>query len=491
MDSIQAAYQAKQGLQEAESFTATSKDSGKTTVFKSKSNRDAAIKAGTHEKAAKGGDSPPAGNDTSKADKPNMFSKDTGYDAGGEAKEEPLNVTDDFIDSLKSQYKNVSKQTPEQEKELETTLDKLDKKQLKKLAFSDINVVSDIASKKWYKLSYPSDDEPKKDKSEPSTSDSIDNAYDAKDFKSTVKSLKGKVSDEDYNEIKDNLKALANLQYDLGDIDRDEDNEEWGMQKDTIDVEVDDLKGLITKAIDNQVDKNGVPLKAIDKDLDNSFDEPTKIPSKYDDSSFWKDDEKNDSTGIDHYDGDSGEFYDDDDDDEYGGGSTEATKQTAERLDKIDKALDYELNLSRSGFSMDRSSSGGSGGFEGPLTISHENADFDNPENSAQLSIGSGENNGKFTIGFTDLDGQPLFDGDYSLTDDDFEPQDTHKMAKAIMKMPEVDKLLKGELSPEEFKPIYAKLKSKFNKSSKNEGKSSLVEGKSYKDRFKYLANIK
>ena len=196
---------------------------------------------------------------------------------GGEAKEEPLNVTDDFIDSLKSQYKNVSKQTPEQEKELETTLDKLDKKQLKKLAFSDINVVSDIASKKWYNLSYPSDDEPKKDKSEPSTSDSIDNAYDAKDFKSTVKSLKGKVSDEDYNEIKDNLKALANLQYDLGDIDRDEDNEEWGMQKDTIDVEVDDLKGLITKAIDNQVDKNGVPLKAIDKDLDNSFDDKEKI----------------------------------------------------------------------------------------------------------------------------------------------------------------------------------------------------------------------
>ena len=37
------------------------------------------------------------------------------------------------------------------------------------------------------------------------------------------------------------------------------------------DVEVDDLKGLITKAIDNQVDKNGVPLKAIDKDLDNSW----------------------------------------------------------------------------------------------------------------------------------------------------------------------------------------------------------------------------
>ena len=216
-------------------------------------------------KDSKGGDV----SDNPKADKPNMFSKDTGYDAGGKSKEEPknepLNVTDDFIDSLKSKYKNVSNQTPEQEKELETTLDKLDKEQLKKLAFSDINVVSDIASKKWYKLSYPSDDEPKKDKSEPksepSTSDSIDNAYDAKDFKSTVKSLKGKVSDEDYNEIKDNLKALANLQYDLEDIDRDEDNEEWGMQKDTIDVEVDDLKGLIKQAISKSSEPKSEPTK--------------------------------------------------------------------------------------------------------------------------------------------------------------------------------------------------------------------------------------
>ena len=87
LDSIQAAYQAKQGLQEAESFTATSKDSGKTIVFKSKSNRDAAIKAGTHEKAAKGGDSPPAGKDTSKV---NIFDKPEKEEPkGDEPKSEP------------------------------------------------------------------------------------------------------------------------------------------------------------------------------------------------------------------------------------------------------------------------------------------------------------------------------------------------------------------------------------------------------------------
>ena len=241
-------------LKEEESFTATSKKTGQTSVFKSKDSRDAAVKAGTHSKIDKDSEE----DDKSKKEKPNMFSKDTGYNTPDDKKDapkkdEPFNLTDDFIDAIKVQYKNVSSQTPEQKKALEKSLiNKLDKEQLKKLAFSDVNVVSDMASKKWYNLSYPSDDEPKKDKkdkSEPSTSDSIDNAYDAKDFKSTVKSLKGKVSDEDYNEIEDNLKALANLQSDLGDIDRDEDNEEWGMQKDTIDVEVDDLKGLIKQAI--------------------------------------------------------------------------------------------------------------------------------------------------------------------------------------------------------------------------------------------------
>ena len=48
-------------LNEATSFTAINKDSGETSVFKSKDSRDAAVKAGTHDKnekeAEKGGDS--------------------------------------------------------------------------------------------------------------------------------------------------------------------------------------------------------------------------------------------------------------------------------------------------------------------------------------------------------------------------------------------------------------------------------------------------
>ena len=205
---------------------------------------------------------------------------------------------------------------------------------------------------------------------------------------------------------------------------------------------------------------------------DAKSDEPKSEPSKYDDASFWKDDEKDDSTGIDHYDADDDDWYDDDeDDDDY----SEGPRLTSARLDKIDKALDDELKLNKRGFSMNRSSGGGGGGFEGPLEITHDDADFDNPEKVAQLSIGSGENNGKFTIGFTNLDGEAIFNDEYSLTDDDFEPQEAHKMAKSIMKMPEVEKLLKGELSIEEFAPIYDKLKTKFNKSS-NEGRISLMD---------------
>jgi hypothetical protein len=75
LNSVRAAYQAKLALQEADSFTAINKDSGEVSVFKSKDSRDAAVKAGTHDKrddkAAKGGDSS-AGKDVPKV---NIFDK--------------------------------------------------------------------------------------------------------------------------------------------------------------------------------------------------------------------------------------------------------------------------------------------------------------------------------------------------------------------------------------------------------------------------------
>ena len=59
-----------------ESFTAVNKSTGKVSVFKSKDSRDAAVKAGTHDKKEDDGEKEPKGG------KPNMFSKDAGYDAG-------------------------------------------------------------------------------------------------------------------------------------------------------------------------------------------------------------------------------------------------------------------------------------------------------------------------------------------------------------------------------------------------------------------------
>ena len=172
-------------LNEQESFTATSKKSGETVVFKTKDARDSAVKAGTHSKIKdkKDGDSK---KDTPKV---NIFKRDSDSDS---------------------------------------------KKNLQKM---------------------------KKDREEKE----FNSLYAADDFQDTVDDLEGKISDEDYQEIKDNLEGLANLQIDLEDIDRDEDNEEWGMQQDIIDAEVDDLKGLIKQAISKSSD---------------SKDEPKSEPSK-------------------------------------------------------------------------------------------------------------------------------------------------------------------------------------------------------------------
>lgn len=60
-------------IQEAESFTATNKKSGKTAVFKSKDARDAAIKSGTH--TAKKDNSGGSGDSKNDTPKVNIFNK--------------------------------------------------------------------------------------------------------------------------------------------------------------------------------------------------------------------------------------------------------------------------------------------------------------------------------------------------------------------------------------------------------------------------------
>ena len=119
-----------------ESFTATSKKSGETAVFKSKDNRDAAVKAGTHSKIDdKEDDSKPKGK--------SVFSKDSGYDAPdlkkptskGEPKtDEPkndgpkidLDLSYEYADDIEGEVEKLEgKISDEDYKKIETKLEDL------------------------------------------------------------------------------------------------------------------------------------------------------------------------------------------------------------------------------------------------------------------------------------------------------------------------------------------------------------------------------
>ena len=179
----------------------------------------------------------------------------------------------------------------------------------------------------------------------------------------------------------------------------------------------------------------------------------TPTTSKYDDKSYWNDKEY----------GQGSQSADDDydDDDSWG----EGPQLTSDRLGKVESALEDELNLRGNGFETTRESGGGGGGWEGPMTIVSKDADYDS-DDYISLSVGSPNNDGKFSIVFANANGEPHFEPNYdALTGDiDLEPQQAYKVTKALMKMPEVQKVLKGEMKMDEFKPIYDKLKSKFSK---------------------------
>ena len=177
--------------------------------------------------------------------------------------------------------------------------------------------------------------------------------------------------------------------------------------------------------------------------------------SNYDDKSYWKDYEYSDTQGYDDSDDEDGDY------DEQGSD----VRLTSDRLSKVETALEGDLDLRGNGFETTRESSGGGGGWEGPMTIVSKDADY-NSDDYISLSVGSPNNDGKFSIVFANANGEPHFEPNYdALTGDtDLEPQQAYKVTKALMKMPEVQKVLKGEMKLDEFKPIYDKLKSKFSK---------------------------
>ena len=117
-----------ESVNEEETFTATNKETGKTSVFKSKDARDAAVKAGTH------ADKDDTDGDTSKGEeKPNMFSKDTGYDAGGDSEPKKKTGLIGFIQKMRDKQKEkelADRRYPDFKKDaiIVSAIDKNDKK---------------------------------------------------------------------------------------------------------------------------------------------------------------------------------------------------------------------------------------------------------------------------------------------------------------------------------------------------------------------------
>ena len=395
-------------------LVARSKESGKLVYFKTPQAKDAALKAGSHlDPKAKKGDSPKA------SSKPNdMFGGDYAKDRGGDApKADPMATVNSLSRRAGMMPKAIAGWADENGVNLSKVSDAVNSGELN--VFDFMTAVSGLPGNKYSKDIIAKYSQ---------SSDSKGGKY-SQSVKQDA-SVDGQDDEELYN-------ALSDMGYDFG---------KFGSKNF-------DEEGFADAAISlgyRYDDKNKVWNHRDEMDGDSSS---TPATSKYDDNEYWKDKEY----------GQGSQSADDDydDDDSWG----EGPQFTSDRLSKIEDALEDELNLRGNGFETTRESSGGMGGWEGPMTIVSKDAD-DDDDNYISLSVGSPNNDGKMSIVFANQNGEPYFEPNYdSLTGDtDLEPQQAYKVTKALMKMPEVQKVLKGEMKLDEFKPIYDKLKSKFSK---------------------------
>ena len=280
------------------------------------------------------------------------------------------------------------------------------------------------------------------------------------DVKSIVKGLL-KTADKEFRGTSKLKDMVDDITIDTTDTDGKELQARIDRGEDGIYVQTDETEGTVvfpdgTQYQFHHVEDGPIPVTKVGNEKSKASSKLTSmLPKKtnYDDPSYWKDAEYGQgSQSADDWGGD----------DSWG----EGPQLTSDRLNKIEDALEDELDLRGNGFETTRESSSGMGGWEGPMTIVSKDADFNDEDNYITLSVGSSNNDGKMSIVFANQNGEPYFEPDYdALTgDNDLEPQQAYKVTKALMKMPEVQKLLKGEMSRDEFQPIYDKLKSKFSK---------------------------
>ena len=400
-------------LLKEETFTATNKQSGKTSVFKSKDSRDAAIKAGTHD-AIKDKSQP----STPKVAGSNMFGADYAKNRGGEAPKankttnEPkksAEKADNVIKGLKpTKYGGKHPDSMESGGSLFRINKKGQRVRDREVRLKDITPEDISNTEKLF----------------------------------GVDLSKGAENGLDYqtNSLIIQYKRLQ--QFDKG---GEFEN------KESYDSLLKNIKSYSAKDYKKEIDK-----------AEKKKASSGKYATKYDDPSYWKDDERSDSSGYSgNDDGESDDSWSDD------------AQLTADRLDKIETAIVDDLKLEDNGFTTSRESGGGAGGWEGPMQIydkSSDNEDGDPPVIS--LSVGSPNNDGKFSIVFANVDGEAYFEPDYdALTGDrTLTAKQAYKITKSLMQMPDVQKLLKGQITTNDFQSTYDKIKSKLTESVQKEG---------------------
>ena len=477
-------------------LTARSKETGKLVYFKTPQAKDKAMKAGTHEdpKAKKGG--------KPKADvKPNdMFGADYKKDRGGDTKIQAFKAADGSDIGPNKYTTAISKIRPSDSSmkiksdDWMDDLDSIDTSDIKGKAdpnadsfthdgvfgatFKDPQTGKTITVGDAYEreddspayqkaFAYVAKFDPDKEAvmGTQAYDDLQKKAAPKADVKSIIKGLLKKADKEFKGAYK--LKDVVDGFQDNID-DSDDDGKELKARLDKGEdgtyVQTDETEGTVVFNDGSQyefahVEDGPIPVTKVGKEEPKTSSKLTSmLPKKtnYDDKSYWKDDEGSNTQGY------TGDDDDSEDDNSWG----DEAQFTSDRLSKIEDALKDDLNLTGNGFETTRESGGGMGGFEGPMTIVSKDADYNDENNYISLSVGSPNNDGKFSIVFANANGEPHFEPNYdALTgDNDLEPQQAYKVTKALMKMPEVQKVLKGEMKLDEFKPIYDKLKSKFSK---------------------------